>query len=208
MFWSPAFGSSILGKNWSAYSANTIVAERGNASDWEDYWSIHNSLDAAHNKATVSGTIRDQPIQFERQYQFLDDRVICDLTLHSTQPATYTAVWECFPYPLDKPDAIRVGLFDEQGRAVAPNQAASAIVFQNSSPEAHIIVFSQPRLCEIGVDHSVDAFEQPHEYGRVLVALPARWQKDDRRIVRWSIASTPADGIEKTIRRELAGLRH
>lgn len=209
MFWSPEFGSSILGKNWSAYTAATLIAEQGPSSrqqsavggaDWEDYWSVHNTFDQQSAQASITGTLRDQPVEFKREYRFLDDKITCNLTLHAQSAVNFNAMWECFPYPLDKPSPIRVTLLDAQGNPMV-NGPASAIMFQTSSAQVHLIVFAKPRRCDVGIEHCIDVYQQPHEYGRVLAELPAQWHADQSQEFQWSMMAIRADQVAAVIRR-------
>ncbi|MCI0365114.1 MAG: hypothetical protein L0219_14655, partial [Phycisphaerales bacterium] len=210
MFWSPSFGSSILSKNWSAYAAHTIIAENAlgggggsgggsGGADWEDYWSIQSAFDQDRSEATIGGSLRDQPIGFERKYRFMEDHVECDLTLRATAGANFSAMWECFPYPLDKPQRMSVTLLDGRGRPVQ-DQPATAVKFQTGADEVHLIVFSKPRRCQVGVDKSVDDLNEKHEYGRVLAELPATWQEGQSHTVRWSMMAVPARRVPQAIR--------
>lgn len=200
MFWSPAFGVSLLAQNWSAYSANTILVEHPaeydeiRHVDWEDYWSVTNSFDEQRAEAVVTGTLRGQSIQYERCHQFLRAGVECTINLHAQDTAAFAAMWECFPYPVDLKPVLNVSLVDEQGRPVR-NRPASAIVFRNSSHEAHIIVFAQPRRCVIGTERTVDHYGQPREFGRVLAELPLNWIAGQRHAVQWRMLAIPADRV-------------
>jgi hypothetical protein len=73
--------------------------------------------------------------------------------------------------------------------------------------KAHVIVFDQPRRCDIGVDHSIDAYQQSHDYGRVLAELPAHWDQDQRRAVKWCIMAVPRDQVAATVRAAQQRLR-
>jgi hypothetical protein len=193
MFWSPAFGSSILGKNWSAYSAHTLITETRSKTDWDDYWSIQSEFEDDPAVLTITGAIRDQPLQFRRAYRFLDDRVECELTIKATGPVDLDAMWECFPYPLDKAASgpgMRVSPLNARGGPVRDGPA-SAIQFSSAgSPQAHLIVFNQPRRCEIGTDESVDPYGQARRHGRVLAELPSRWTAGQTHTIRWMIKPT------------------
>ncbi len=214
MFWSPLFGSSVMAQNWSAYAAQTIIAERdsvgggcagGGGADWEDYWSVSNTFDAERGEATVKGTLRDQPIDFERKYRFLRDRVVCEVTVGAAKACEYKAMWECFPFPSDPKVGLKVSLVDEEGRPVT-NRPASAIVFRNGSIEAHVIVFAKPRRCEVGADRSVDHYEKTHEYGRVLAELPGRWTAGQREKVKWTMLAVTADQVAAAVKEAIAAM--
>lgn len=208
MFWSPGFGSSLLAKNWSAYAAQTIIAERkspGGGADWEDYWSIENSFDADLAQAAVTGAIMNQPLTFRRQYQFLRDRVECQVRLSASAEVALGAMWECFPYPIDPGLHLQVALVDEQNRPVN-NRPAAAVVFRNGSHEAHVMVFAQPRRCQFGRDRSEDHFGKPREHGRVLAELPAQWKTGQEHAVRWTILAVSGDQVAPAIQEAIAFL--
>jgi len=209
MFWSPAFGTSLLAQNWSAYAANSILMEQhspdGIRVDWEEYWSIERTFDADRASAHVSGIIRDQPLSFERRYRFLDVGVECNLSLTSAGQVQYTAAWESFPYPSQADARLHVTLVDEAGRPVN-TRPASAIVFRNASNEAHVVVFAQPRVCQLGPERVVDAYGQKREYNRVLAALPADWSPGQQRTLRWCVMVVSAAEVPRAIRAAVAAM--
>ena len=205
MFWSPAFGSSLLAKNWSAYAAQSIIIEHQGKTDWEDYWSVKNTFDEPAARATVSGTILNQPLEFRRQWQFEQDRVECNLSLHANVGCEFDAAWECFPYSLDPAARLRVTLLDETGQPVG-NRPASAVVFRNGSPEAHVVVFASPRSCRILTERSTDRYQKPREHGSVQAALPRQLKPGQPASISWSIQRCNASDVAQTIQEAIARL--
>jgi hypothetical protein len=90
---------------------------------------------------------------------------------------------------------MRIRLLDESGQPVN-QRPASAIAFETSSNEVHLIVFDQPRVCEFGSDYGIDAYKTRREHGRVLTALPSQWQADEWQTFGWTIMVVPG-GREK-----------
>lgn len=189
MFWSPAFGVSLLAKNWSTYSAQTVLIERPDGVDWEDYWSVEPRFDAEHSRAMISAAILNQPVRVERALEFADDAVRCRLSLETADGAKGTGAFECFPYPLDKPGGMTVTLMDEQGRTVANDASARAVCFRSSAEEVHVIVFQQPRRCRVGVAQSVDHYNGQRQHGYVLAEIPEGLSPGGHE-VQWSIVAT------------------
>lgn len=207
MFWSPRFGSSILAKNWSAYSTNSIIATTGNQAFFEDYWTVDSGLNAAQARATISGELTDGRMAFRRQLNFLEDRITCEIRLTAQQALNYNRLWECFPYPLDKPDAISVTLHDADGKQInGNNKIASAIVFRSAANEAHVIAFSQPRRCDIGSNTSTDDYGGQREIGRVLTQLPDDWNANQTRTVKWAMRAVRPNQVQATIKQMVASL--
>lgn len=209
MFWSPAFGTSLLAQNWSAYAANAIIVEQRSAAgvrtDWEDYWTVKPAFDRERLTARVSGQIRDQPLTYERQYRFLEIGAECNLILTSAKPVEYIHAWESFPYPSRSEATMRVSVVDDHGLPVN-KRPASAIVFQNASRESHLVVFAEPRLCEMGTERVTDAYGESREFNRVLAAIPTGWEADQQRSIRWCMMVVPAAEVPRAIRAARAAM--
>lgn len=194
MFWSPGMGSSLLAKNWSAYASQCIIAERDRATgdgDWEDYWSVRPDFDADDSRATVRSAILNQPMQVERTLNFLHDAVRCDVRLTIDSKPNAAAVWECFPFALEKADPMHVALMNDKGEVVA-NGPASAIIFRNGGGFAHLIVFAQPRVCDVGEESTTDNYDGARRHGRVLAQLPNALEAGESR-VKWMMLPTSGD---------------
>jgi hypothetical protein len=199
MFWSPDFGSSLLARNWSVEAAQSIIAVRADGTtDWEEYWSVSNKLDAEHGTADITGNLGSTPIRFDRNVQFHDDRVIMDLQLEATSAIELKAMFESFPFPLDKPASLRAVLVNDQGRPVESGMARG-IAFLSDLPQAHLVVFDQPRQCSVGTVKSTDDYGRPREHGRVLAALPAHCKPGAVHHARWSIAAVPAGNLSQGV---------
>jgi hypothetical protein len=206
LFWSPGFGSSLVAKNWSAYAAQTILAERGETADWEDYWSVHSEFDVENASATVTSNLLNQPVQILRQAKFLDSAVRMDVTLTIQGPPNATGLWECFPYPLDKPQPLRVRLLNSRGEDT-PDDTASAICFDAGGADCHLIVFSQPRRVRLGVEASVDHYQASHRNGYVLAEVPGALSAGQAR-VSWLMLAAPSNEAPRAIRSALDILNH
>lgn len=210
MFWSPAFGTSLLAKNWSAYAAQTVLVERADGADWEDYWSVQGRFDAVRDQATITATILNQPVQVERRINFRDDGVDCAVGLSVRAALNATGVWECFPYSLQKPGGMDLSLLDARGQPVRDAGLASAICFRAAGPqgqrEVHLVVFSQPRRCRMGVERSIDNYKTPREHGYVLAEVPNATIAGDVE-VRWTMLATPEDEIARQVAGAIARLR-
>jgi hypothetical protein len=197
MFWTPAFGTSILAKNWSAYAANTILAlgSTGGA-DWEDYWSVAAEFNAGSAEARVRSALLHTAVKIDRRVRFLDDAVRCDVLLDVAADARADVLRECFPFPSDKPRALQVSLLDESGRPVA-NRAAAAVQFSNGSDEVHLLVFDQPRRCEVGIEETTDNYGKARRHGRILAEFAP--PVSGRITARWLLHSAPAAQVALTI---------
>jgi hypothetical protein len=188
MFWSPGFGSSVLGQNWSAYSSNSIIATLGGQTFFENYWSVDADLQETPAQGSFHGALNGGGMSFHRQINFLDDRVVCQIGLQASQTVTYNDLWECFPFSLDKPDPITVTLHDADGHVISGNNViAWSIVFHTSVDEAHVITFSEPRRCDVGINTSVDPYGVPRTCGRVLTSLPREWNANQARTFAWAM---------------------
>jgi hypothetical protein len=66
-------------------------------------------------------------------------------------------------------------------------------------PQAHLVVFDQPRQCSVGTVKSTDDYGRPREHGRVLAALPAHCKPGAVHHARWSIAAVPAGNLSQGV---------
>jgi hypothetical protein len=209
MFWSPKFGSSIIAENWSAYSSNSIIATLGDQTFFEDYWRVDGALQQALGRATIDGELNDERMSVRRQLKFLEDRITCETRLQPSQAVQYSRLSECFPYSLDKPDAITVTLHNANGQQVSGNNVmASAIVFRTTVNEVHVIAFNHPRRCDVGVNTSTDAYNQQRECGRVLTDLPPNWNANQVRIVKWAMKAVKPNQVQQTITQLVQSLQN
>jgi hypothetical protein len=207
MFWSPKFGSSILSQNWSAYSSNAVIARKGNQTFFENYWSVTSGIQESLARATINGDLAEDSMTFRRQMNFLEDRVQCDLRLHTTKARSFDDLWECFPYPLDKPGGISVTLHDANGVQInGNNKVASAIVFHGEANEVHIVAFDSPRRCAFGSTSSTDVYGNPREIGRVLASLPAQWSASQARVFKWSMKAVRPQQVQQTIQQMIQAM--
>lgn len=199
MFWSPEFGTSLLGKNWSVEAAQSLIAKRTDGTtDWEEYWSVSSRFDVERARAMITGSIGALPMKFSRSIRFLDERVVMEVQLETTAALDLQSMAESFPFPLDKPGNLRVTLVDDQGRPMADGPARG-IVFHNEASQVHLVVFDQPRSCTVGTVKSIDEYGQPREHGRVLAALPTHWKPGTVHRARWCMAPVSANGIPQAI---------
>jgi hypothetical protein len=201
VFWSPQFGVSLLSKNWSAAAANSLLADLGVRIEWPDYWSTTCKLDADAATARLESKIPDTPLSYRRDYTFLDDRVECELTVGATGAANLKSLSECVPFPLaaDKPGGIVVKLYDETGAEVASGTEAKAIYFTNASGQGHLLVLDQPAVVSVGQDHSTDHYEGQHDWGRVLIALPATWTAQQMFTLKYSLRPCAAGAVKAAL---------
>jgi hypothetical protein len=205
LFWTPGFGSSIVAKNWSACASQAVIAQRADGADWEDYWSVRSAFDAAAGTARITSAMLNQPVKISRDVRFLNDAVHMDLALQVEMPPRATAIFESFPYPLDKPRPLRVRLLDEHGHSVQ-DRPASAICFDDGGPECHVIVFDRPRLCEVRTDRSTDLYNQQREHGCVLAQIPGALDVGPAR-ARWIMRACPTAEVPQVVVAAIARLR-
>lgn len=228
LFWSPGFGTSVLGRNYSAYSAMSLVARRGNTTVRDDYFELKHTWQDDPAELTVTGKMQELPVRFARRYRVDDDALRVELTVEADKPVTLESFVECFPFGPTRPPITGrqsmidklvevVDLPDEPGRpdkpvpmVVTPVDAAGApvergpaeaVVFSvKGLEEVHVLVFDEPRPVDVGLHHSVDAYKNKRTWGRVLAALPRRLVPDQPQTCRWALAPTKGDELEQAIR--------
>lgn len=77
MFWTPAFGSLVLGKNWNVYTAQMtrVDLESGRVA-WPDYWSCRSTIDEEKGMVVQDFSLFDLPAQIHREIRFADNALL------------------------------------------------------------------------------------------------------------------------------------
>ena len=203
MFWSPQFGVSLLSKNWGASRANTLLADLGDGKvEWPWYWDTTRELDVDNATVTLSGKIHETPLSYERVYRFLDDRIECALTVTAEEAFTLEALSECIPYPLPdvKPGGLEVMLLDAEGNALPNDAEARGIHFTNESGQGHLVALAEPRVVNLGAEHTVDHYKNEREWGRALIALPTAWEAGQSFTLAYSLLPCAAEEVAGALR--------
>jgi len=126
--------------------------------------------------------------------------VVCEVRLQASQALNYGRLFECFPYSIEKPDAITVTLHDAAGVQLnGNNKVASAIVLRTSVNEVHVVAFKEPRRCEFGTHVSTDSYNIQRTTGRVITHLPPEWNAGQVRTVQWAMKAVRPNQVQQTV---------
>jgi hypothetical protein len=188
LFATPPFGAAVLGKNWSTYACQTVIATTTEGEvQWPYYWSIQSTLREEPAEAVTTGRLRDLPITFERRLTFADNRVEGALTLVAEKDVTLASLVECFPIAPEKTDAISVELCDAAGQKVESGDSAQTIRFVSSVGPGPLITLDQPRPVTVRECRSVDHYGGEHAWRSVVIALPPRLTAAEPTRLRWML---------------------
>lgn len=202
LFWSPEFGASLLSKNWSAMAANTLLADLGDGRiGWPDYWETRSQLDADAATAVLTGKLQYTPLAYQRRYQFLEDRVECEVAVQAAEALTLRGLSECVPYPIPsgKPGGLTVKLYDARAVEVPSGKPARAIFFTNDSGQGHLLVLEQPAVVTLGINNSKDHYGNAHDWGRALISLPATFAAGQVRGIRYTLRPCSAADLPEVM---------
>jgi len=202
LFWSPAFGTSLLAKNWTAWSTHGLVARTVRQDvTWEDYWSVQADFEQAANRLVVSGRLADLPMAFEKTWQFHDDRVACTVTVEAEKAIQLCSLEMTFPYAASGPKAT---LLDAEGRPVRDG-LAHAVRFDRGGGQAHVLVFDSPQTVEVREVESVDHYKTPRRHCCLVLGLPSQWGKGERRSFRSALVPTAVADVPDCVVRIVRG---
>jgi hypothetical protein len=182
LFWSKDFGASILGKNWSAFAANTVIAWLPDGRTvWPDYWSVKKTFDEKAATLEVTSAMIDLPVAVKRSYRFLDDHIECQVELSATKDVAVKRLVECLPYPPKKES-------DVKAQPMAPKDGqCDGVLITNESGKGHRVLFDGPQRVDIGTNKSVDHYKGEHIYGRVLIELPTALKAGQTAMLKYQI---------------------
>ena len=98
LFWTPSYGTSLLGTNWAPTTHHGLVATQkttGNRS-WEDASATQFQLTG--NLLKITGKIENLPITYTRLYDFRDKEIVVSLQLTATADIALEKLVEVLPF--------------------------------------------------------------------------------------------------------------
>jgi len=99
MFWTPQYGSLVLGKNWNAYTANLVRADlEENCVSWPDYWGFKHTYDADTAVLRLDWDMIDMPLHVIRTLHFAEQQVQQTLHLQAGGAVQANRIVEQIPF--------------------------------------------------------------------------------------------------------------
>jgi len=100
-FWNKDYGTSVMATNWSPTFHNGLMATTNDTSSlryWEKYEGFTAMPDEINNKLIVTGVIENQPINYNRTYNFFDGYLDIAVSLTTTASYNLLHLSELIPY--------------------------------------------------------------------------------------------------------------
>ena len=144
MFWTPEYGSSILGANWSPLTHHGLVATGSDGKrSWEDYFSTHFVLNEDPSELTITGKIENQPLTYTRRYLLGEQELGVELEVTADKDVQLTSLQENLPIAAGsiKSDGAQIRMNGEdKGQA-----KADKFVISDSHGQGVEVVFNEPQ---------------------------------------------------------------
>ncbi len=190
LFWTPAYGNALLAMNWSPVTHHGLILRRADTTRWwEDYLKTEFALDADAGVLTVAGQVEKSPLAYERRYTFGDDALTVELTLAATDGFACASLVENVPLVFGSVKARGVTLVaPERGRAFRVQDSAGAGVEWVFDTEQSFVKYETGLRGQKWTDHVC---------GRVEVALPRKFEKGQRVVLRYQMRPV---GVARQIR--------
>lgn len=172
LFWTPSYGSALLGTNWSAQARHGLVATQSDKKRyWEDYFATKYQLDEKAGKLTVTGRIENQPIDYTREYDFRDKEMLVTLKLTATKACSLQSLSEILPIPTGagKNNGTEIVIAGEANNTAKGDK----IVIQDKSGKGVEVTFDQSQNMLIQRNGMQ---RRGMHIARVEIVLPATWQ--------------------------------
>lgn len=103
MFWTPAFGSAVLSKNWHAYANHMIRADfgaDGEMVDWPDYYTLKHEFNEDSGTLITTSDMTEVPAKITRKHTFEQDRIIQDIQVEFNENVRLRRLVEQIPIPV------------------------------------------------------------------------------------------------------------
>lgn len=186
-FWTPAYGTAVLGTNWTPLAQNGLVATKADGSRWwADYFSTSFQLDEEEDSLVVAGQIEKLPLRYERQYLFGPDRLSVTLTVTANEDVSVESLVEVIPIPLG---------------SVKANGASMAVV--PAVDDASLVAsITTTDLSGVGVEFALETpgrvtlqtnglKQRSLQIGRAEVAFPATLKAGESATLSYTIRGIP-----------------
>ncbi|MDH7568883.1 MAG: hypothetical protein QHJ73_04795, partial [Armatimonadota bacterium] len=174
LFWSPDYGTGVLGMNWNVYTASVVRADlrRGTVA-WPDYWTSRCHYEPDAHRLTLEHQLWDLPVEVRRTYTFAEDAVRQQVRMAFRGDIAATRVVEQVPY-LKKPGTV-VRFRHAAGRSGLEAGVADAFWVGRAEGPGILFQFEKPRPTRLGVTSRNHNFD----IGLVEVELGRRFRKGD-----------------------------
>jgi hypothetical protein len=191
LFWTPAYGNSMIGTTWSALAQHGLVAWSGGLRYWSEYFSTSFSLTNDGNTLAVSGQIEGTPIAYTRTYQFNDQNIDVSISMTAQEAVTLEKFVEVIPLltctrancngstlqnrkrngaTITLPSTQEIRALDNQGNGISVTFTGAQTL--TSYPHGLRKIFYNDEM----------------QVGRVEVALATSWQAGQTRTLTYRIA--------------------
>lgn len=184
LFWTPEYGSAILGTNWSPVFHQGLVAQQQDQKRyWEDYYKNSFNLDKNKRTLSVDGKIEGQPLSYNRTYTFEREMLKVTVTLTATADVKLLRLFEVLPIPKGsaKPYGVNV---DTQSQSTSQD-LASTLLITDSRGQGVKVNFDVPQSItyqsEGIVRHSL-------QMSRAEIQLPATWKTGQTHTLTYTLA--------------------
>jgi hypothetical protein len=183
---SPDYGSALLATNCSPLTYHgPVVIDQNDQRYWAQYHATNFKLDEAQSTLTIDGKVEDQPVIYQRQYQFQPDQIIVKVTYTATDDVNEKSFIENIP--------VALGNFKANGAmlTVDGNQVdqamASTIQLRDNNGHGFDIAFTSTQDLHIVRNGLIEDWAgKKVQFGRVEVKLPASMTKGQAVTVQYA----------------------
>ena len=192
LFWTPAYGTSLLGMNWAPTTHHGLVATESNgARYWEDYFATQFQLD--NNVLKITGKMENLPINYTRVYAFRDNEIVVNVQLTATESKVLTKLVEILPFAS--------GEAKRNTQIQVPGETGGKAVTQslkvvNSKNSGMTVLFDQPAA--VNVQRNGLKFNNL-QINRVEIVLPNELQKGQTITLNYRLRPTEARPTQDTV---------
>lgn len=171
LFWTPAYGASLLAANWSPLTHHGLVGITPDKKRWwEDYGETRADFGSLPEKFVVRGKLHQQPLAYERSYVFHDEYLETELVLTAEADLSLEHLLEVIPLASGgaKTDGAKVSLIEEGSGAKIRDTNGNGVDFVLETP-AEIVV----------VENGLKSESLKLQIPRIEIKLPAHMKKEE-----------------------------
>jgi|GEM_PF-3053124 len=185
LLWSEDLGPSLLGTNYGAWGAHSLIARQGEREFRNDYRGTRvEGWDADAWTLTVAARMDGLPLDFRRHYRFLPEGIEVELTIEARDAVKLDAFEEALP--LTNEPGFRIqAIGGDRLIGGEPVEGVATLELQTrQKPGVHRIALDPARRVDLRSERGVSYRKGERKLEVLALDLPLEWKAGQREVRR------------------------
>ena len=188
LLWSEDLGPSLLGTNYGAWGAHSLIARQGEKEFRNDYWATRvEGWDADAWTLTVASRMDGVPLDFRRHYRFLPDGIEVELTIEAREAVKLDGFVEVLPLTHEPGFQVQAIGNDRLIGSDAAQEVTQLELQNRQKPGVHRIALDPARQAIMRHERGISSRTGERKLEALTLDLPLEWSAGQREVRRMRI---------------------